>query len=119
MYNTEKQRKVKGSSKTLSRNLHKMGFWARRACRKPLISNKNRKERLDFYRSHKDWDIDKWSIILFSDESKFNLYHSDGRIRVWRQSHERYLPECTQGTVRGGGGSVLFWGVFHEMQLAL
>ena len=29
-----------------------------------------------------------WHSILWSDESKFNLFGSDGRQIVWRQLHE-------------------------------
>ncbi|GBO09083.1 hypothetical protein AVEN_235992-1 [Araneus ventricosus] len=32
-------------------------------------------------------------------------------IRVWRQPHESMDPACQQGTVQGGGGSVMVWGV--------
>ena len=32
------------SQKTVSRNLHKLGFYARKACRKPMISRTNRKK---------------------------------------------------------------------------
>ena len=110
LYNEGKQKQQKVSSKTLSRNLHQLGFWSRRAAKKPLVSKANRKKRLAFYHYHKGWNLNKWSDVLFSDESKFNLLNCDGRIRVWRQSHERYLPECTRKTVKGGGGSVMVWG---------
>ena len=31
-----------------------------------------------------------WGQVLFSDESKFNLCHSDGRRQIWRCKGERY-----------------------------
>ena len=31
-----------------------------------------------------------WRTILFSDESRFTLKFSDGRLRVWRLPGERY-----------------------------
>ena len=110
LYNEGKQRQQKVSAKTVSRNLHHLGFRSRRAAKKPLVSKANRKKRLAFYHHHKGWNLNKWSDVLFSDESKFNLYNCDGRIRVWRQSHERYLPDCTRKTVKGGGGSIMVWG---------
>ena len=84
------------SEKTVSRNLHKLGFYARRACRKPLISTRNKIKRLEYYNIHKSWGVAEWKNIIFSDESKFNLFHSDGRVKVWRRPNERYLPECTR-----------------------
>ena len=41
---------------------------------------------------------------------KFNLIDSEDRVKVWWQKDERYLPECTAKTVRGGEGSIMFWG---------
>ena len=50
----------------------------------------------------------EWNKIIWSDESKFTLFGSDGRIYVRRRVGEEYLPECVQQTVKFGGGSV--WG---------
>ena len=50
--------------------------------------------------------------------SKFNLFHSNGRVKFWRQSHERYLPECTQKTIQGCGGSIMFV-VYYLLQNGL
>ena len=36
----------------------------------------------------------KWRSVVFSDESRFCLYASDGCTRVRRRSGDRYLPEC-------------------------
>jgi len=46
--------------------------------RKPFISKKNKTARLEFVSLHKDWSVKDWSKVLFSDESKFNLFGSDG-----------------------------------------
>ncbi|GFX94532.1 transposable element Tcb1 transposase [Trichonephila clavipes] len=35
-----------------------------------------------------------WQQVIFSDESRFNLWHRDGRIRVRRYAGERHIPEC-------------------------
>ena len=44
--------------------------------------------------------------------SRFCLYHTDGRARIRRLSGERYIDPCVQGTVAGGGGSVIVSGAF-------
>ena len=51
-----------------------------------------------------------WHSILWSDESKFNLFGSDGRQIVWRQLHESMKRECLKPTVKYGGGSVTVLG---------
>ncbi|GFX00866.1 transposable element Tc1 transposase [Trichonephila clavipes] len=35
-----------------------------------------------------------WHQVVFSDESRFNLWNHDGHIRVRRYAGERCLPEC-------------------------
>ena len=48
--------------------------------------------------------------MIWSDESKFNLFGSDGRVYVRRRAGEDFLPECIQQTVKFGGGNVMMWG---------
>ena len=49
---------------------------------------------------------------MFSDESKFKLYKSDGRTYVRRSIGDALNPQCVQQTVKHGGGSVLVWAAF-------
>ena len=105
------------SQKTVGRNIHSLGFHARRACKKPLISSKNRLKRLAYHKRLKLWSVNDWKDVIFSDESKFNLFHSDGLVKVWRQAHERYHPDCTANTIKGFGGSLMFWGCITFQKL--
>ena len=50
------------------------------------------------------------SSVLFSDESRFNLSHHDGRIRVFRRRGERFADNCLIERDRFEGGSVMVWG---------
>ncbi len=50
--------------------------------------------------------------VHFSDESKFNLFGSDGKHYVRRQTGERLNPNCVKKSVKGGGGSVMVCGMF-------
>ena len=90
--------------------MHSMGFRARVACKKPLISLKNWKKRLAYYNKHKSWRLKQWKNVIFINESKFNLITNDGRVAIWRQKGERFLPSCTRKTIQGGGGNVMFCG---------
>ena len=47
--------------------------------------------------------------VLFSDESRFNLSHYDGRIQVFRRRGERFADYCLIERDRFGGGSVIVW----------
>ncbi len=54
--------------------------------------------------------MDYWNHVLWSDETKINLFGSDGVKRVWRQPGEEYKDKCVLPTVKHGGRSVMFWG---------
>ena len=51
-----------------------------------------------------------WNEVLWSDETKFNLFGSDGKIMVLRTTKEEMEPKCTVPTVKHCGGSVMCWG---------
>ncbi|GBM96206.1 Transposable element Tc1 transposase [Araneus ventricosus] len=51
-----------------------------------------------------------WNNVLFADESKFNIFGSDGRIMVWRRKNKELNPKNLVGTVKYDGGGVLVWG---------
>ncbi|GFX54694.1 transposable element Tc1 transposase [Trichonephila clavipes] len=58
----------------------------------PLTAN-HRRLRLHWAHEHRAWQAD-WHQVVFSDESRFNLWNPDGPIRVRRSAGERCLPDC-------------------------
>ena len=58
-------------------------------------------------RTHKDWTAEQWSQIIFSDESRFLLHRSDGRVYVRRMAGEEFMEACVQPTVKHGGGGIM------------
>lgn len=47
---------------------------------------------------------------MFADESKYNVFRSDGRSYVWRRAKEELKEKNLRPTVKHGGGSVMVWG---------
>lgn len=90
-------------------NLH-----GRRPSKKPLISAKNRKTRLEFAKAHMDWTSAQWDKVLFSDESKFNLFSSDGIKYVRRPINARNQVRYQVPTVKYGNGHAMVWGCFSR-----
>ncbi len=80
------------SEPTTRRILKQMGYSSRRPHWVPLLSAKNRKQRLKFAKAHQNWTIEDWKNVTWSDESRFLLRHSDGRVRIWRKEHESMDP---------------------------
>ena len=83
------------SIKTVSRRLNKETLVARILCRKPLI----------YATEHTLEAEEQWNMVHFSDESKFNLFGSDGKRFVRRKNGERLSPQCVKKTVKFGGGA--------------
>ncbi len=76
------------------------------------LSAKNRKRRLQFTQAHQNWTTEDWKNVARSDESRFLLWLSDVRVRIWRKEHESMDPSCLVSTVQVGGGGVMVWGIF-------
>jgi len=99
--------------------LKQMGYSSRRPHRVPLLSAMNRTQRLQFTQDHQNWTIEDWKNVVWSDEFRFLLQHSDGRVRIWRKEHESMDPSCLGSTVQAGGGGVMVWGIFSWHTLGL
>jgi transposase len=97
---------------TVKRRLREKGMIGRIAVKKPLLRTVNKQKRLDFAKEHIDWTIEQWKSVLWTDESKFQLFGSNRRQYVRRKPNERYIPQCVLPTVKHGGGSVMVWGCF-------
>lgn len=95
---------------TVRRVSRNEGFNGRVARRKPYISAVNRRKRMAFAKLYVNKDPEWWSDVIFADESKFTLWQSDGRVRVWRKVNEQLKKQNLQQTVKHGGGSVMVWG---------
>lgn len=75
-----------------------------------ILTQRHRAARRDWCRRHLRWRRNDWRFVLFSDESRFNVSHADGRERVYRRRGERFADACVIERDRFGGGSVLVWG---------
>ncbi len=105
-YNQDMQNTI--SECTTCRTLKQMGYSSRRPHRMPLLTAKNRK----FAQTHQNWTIEDCKYVAWSDESRFLLQHSDGRVTIWCKEHESMDPPCLVSTVQAGGGGVMVWGIF-------
>ncbi len=109
-YNQDMQNTI--SEHTTRRTLKQMGYSSRRPHRVPLLSAKNRKQRLQFTQAQQNWTIEDWKNVAWSNESRFLLQHSDGMVRIWRKEHESMDPSCLVSTVQADGSDVMVWGIF-------
>ncbi len=98
------------SRKTVARALNKQGLKAGEKKKKPDLSQKNIKARLEFANKHSDWTEDDWNRVIFSDESKINRFNSDGRSWCWFKNPGELNERTVKPQRKFGGGGVMIWG---------
>ena len=76
------------SPSTIRRRMYERGYHGRVARKKPYLNEYHIKRRLQFAKDHIDQPMEFWKKVIWSDESKFNLFGSDGRMFVWRRPNE-------------------------------
>jgi transposase len=81
------------SLQTIRNHLHESGYKGRAARKKPFINERNRRKRLEFASAYVNKPIDFWKTLLFFDESKFNIFGSDGPQYVWRKPKKELDPK--------------------------
>lgn len=98
------------SADTVRRRLREHEIVSRRPATGPQLLERHRRERRLFADQYSHWTLEQWGTVLFTDESRFGLYHSDDRGRVWRRPGERFaqctIPESRPFERR----SVMVWG---------
>ena len=93
--------------KTVKRAIRNISYARRVQRNKPLISEKNRKPRLDFTIKYKDKGKDFCRTVLFTDESKFSLFGSDGRGRILRKPGKALQIKNLRPNVKHGDGNMM------------
>ncbi|CAB5191649.1 unnamed protein product [Rhizophagus irregularis] len=96
--------------KTVRRSLRKQGLVSRVKKRKPLLLKRHRIARKKFAQKYRNWTIEDWHKVVWSDESKFMIFGSDGREWCWRDPNLPLKSQHVKPTVKFGGGSIMIWG---------
>ncbi len=91
------------TKKTIGNTLRREGLESRRACNVPLLKKAHVQARLKFANDSDE----NWVKVLWSDETKIELFGINSTLRVWRRRNSSYGPKNTIPTVKHKGGNVM------------
>uniref|UniRef100_A0A8C4XCX6 Transposase Tc1-like domain-containing protein n=1 Tax=Erpetoichthys calabaricus TaxID=27687 RepID=A0A8C4XCX6_ERPCA len=97
---------------TISAAIHQSGLYGRVARQKQLLSKRHMAALLEFAKRHLKDSQTMRKKILWSDETKIELFGVNARRYVWRKPGTAHHQANTIPTVKHGGGSIMLWGCF-------
>ncbi|KAK3535335.1 hypothetical protein QTP70_008564 [Hemibagrus guttatus] len=97
---------------TISNTLCRQGLKSCSARRVPLLKPVHVRAHLKFAREHLDDPEEDWENVIWSDETKIELFGKNSTCRVWRRKNAELHPKNTIPTVKHGGGNIMLWGWF-------
>jgi transposase len=100
------------SERTVQRALHAAGIFSRIATKKPYLDERHRQRRIDFERAYRNWTLEQWSKIVWTDESSFEVGDNFRQIRVWRTAEEKYDYDYNIPIFKSGRTTLMVRGAF-------
>ena len=95
---------------TVINRLRERVIYCRRPARCQALTQRHRLER-------QRWALNnrrrQWDNVVFSDESRFNIHHADGRVRIYRCRNERFANICVRKVYPYGGWGVMVWAAIN------
>ena len=99
------------STRTVRRRIKELEFSSHKPAKKPLLSKKQQKKRVDFGNKYLNWPEENWLDVLWLDEATFNIT-SNSMSRVYRKNgRDRLDPKYLQYTMKHPD-SLMVWGCF-------
>lgn len=96
--------------KSAANVLKSMNFNSAIKKKKPFMTAVHKKKRLQWAKNHLHWTSDDWRRVVFSDETKINVWGSDGCKYYWSRPGDELKPHHLDLTVKHGNGNLMFWG---------
>lgn len=94
---------------TIVKYLKKLNLKSFIKLKRPKLTARHIRDRLQWARSHANLDLDAWKGWSFSDESSVELDCCEGVQRVVINRGQRYEPRFLAGKRQNGGGKLMIW----------
>ena len=100
------------SRTTIYRALKLYGLTNWVAKNRPLLTPEVAKKRLDWCLLRREWTLEQWSRVIWSDECSVEKGSGKQRQWVFRLPKEKWNKEMIQPVPKGKGVSVMVWAAF-------
>ncbi|KAJ7320069.1 hypothetical protein JRQ81_019580, partial [Phrynocephalus forsythii] len=100
------------TKKTFGNTLHREGLKSCSAHKNPLLKTAHVKAYLQFANAHLNDPQENWVKVLWSDETKIELFGINSNRCVWRKKNDAYEPKNTIPIIKHGGGHIMLWACF-------
>jgi hypothetical protein len=107
---------VEVSADIIRRILKNKGLVARIKKKTPFLSKRHCQLRLEFALKYKNWTKQAWKKVVWSDESKFDIFNTARRQYYWKLPGTPLQDSHVKATVKYPG-SIMIWGCFTEKGL--
>ena len=95
------------STSIVQRRLRESGDHGQNHGTKSLLNDINKKKRLAWAKKHKQWTLDQWKSVLWSDESEFDIFGFNHRVFVICRVGEQMISAYVVPTKKLGEGGVM------------
>ena len=89
---------------TIRNVLKEDGYKSYAKKKQPFLNARQCKARLAFAQKHKNWTVEDWKQVIWSDETKLNRFGSDSCQYCWKKPGEPLGDREVEATVKFRGG---------------